>query len=183
MNSPIENASVSTEQSHLPGAPRDYRNGEHEGIDWYDHTSEAEISRDTPILGQAEGEVVRADHDFEDYESHEERNDDLELADDIGFTPEYILDRLRGKQVWVQYEDGVMMRFAHLEEIPEDIQVGEDVDEETVIGYVGNSGTSDALDGGDGGLHLHHDLLIYGELFWEPFTLDETAEVIHELWG
>ncbi|GEL08873.1 peptidoglycan DD-metalloendopeptidase family protein [Salisediminibacterium halotolerans] len=183
MASPIENATVSTESSHLPGAPRDYRNGEHEGIDWYDHTSAADITTETPVLAQAEGEVVRADHDFEDYQSHDERNEDLAIAEDEGYTPEYILDRLRGQQVWVQYPDGVMMRYAHLDDIPEEIEVGQTVDEDTKIGYVGNSGTSGALDEDGSGLHLHHDLLIYGELFWQPYTLEETAEIIHYLWG
>ncbi|WP_147802448.1 M23 family metallopeptidase [Alkalicoccus halolimnae] len=179
---PIEGASVSTVESHLPGAPRDYRNGEHEGIDYYDYSSGVEITTETPIFGMGEGEVVRVDHDFEDYASHEERNEELALAEEVGFTPEYILDRLRGQQVWIQYDKGIMIRFAHLDSIPEEIELGQQVDEETVIGYVGNTGTSGALDGDDSGLHLHKDLLVNGELFWDPFTLEETAPILQELW-
>ncbi|WP_444684115.1 M23 family metallopeptidase [Alkalicoccus luteus] len=179
---PIEDASVSTVESHLPGAPRDYRNGEHEGIDYYDYASGVEITTDTPIYAMAEGTVVRSDLDYEDYPSEEERDAELEVAAEAGFTPEYILDRLRGQQVWVQYDYGVMIRFAHLDDIPEDVEVGDTVDAETVIGYVGNSGTSYALIGDDGGLHLHKDLLIDGQLFWEPFTLEETADILRELW-
>jgi murein DD-endopeptidase MepM/ murein hydrolase activator NlpD len=179
---PIEGASVSTVESHLPGAPRDYRNGKHEGIDYYDYASGVEITTDTPIYAMAEGTVVRVDHDFEEYDSHEERNAELEKAAEVGFTPEYILDRLRGMQVWVQYQDGVMIRFAHLDSIPDELELGEKVDEETVIGYVGNTGTSDSLNGGDGGLHLHKDLLINGELFWEPYDLEETAAILYDLW-
>lgn len=183
LDSPIEDASVSTVDSHLPGAPRDYRNGYHEGIDWYDYTTEVVINTDTPILAQAEGKVVRADTDFEDYSSHDVRNEDLAKAEEVGFTPEYILDRLRGQQVWVQYDHGVMIRFAHLDAIPDDIEVGMSVDEETEIGYVGNSGTSGALDGDNSGLHLHQDLLIYDRLFYEPYSLEETREIIYALWG
>lgn len=182
LQTPIEGASVSTVESHLPGAPRDYRNGEHEGIDWYDFASGTEITTDTPIYAMAEGVVVRVDDDFEDYPSHEVRDEDLELAAEVGFTPEYIFDRLRGQQVWVQYENGVMIRFAHLDSIPEELELGQEVDEETVIGFVGNSGTSHAMNQDDGGLHLHKDLLIYGELFWEPFTLEETSYILRELW-
>lgn len=183
LDSPIDGAEVSTVESHLPGAQRDYRNGYHEGIDWYDYTTEVVIDTTTPILAQAEGEVIRADHDFEEYPSHEVRNHDLDLAADAGFTPEYILDRLRGQQVWVQYDGGVMIRFAHLDRIPEGLKTGDHVDEETVIGYVGNSGTSGALDGDGSGLHLHQDLLIYDTLFYEPFSLKETRTIIQALWG
>ncbi|WP_078576062.1 M23 family metallopeptidase [Salipaludibacillus agaradhaerens] len=179
---PIEGASVSTIENHLPGAPREYRNGYHEGIDWYDYSTGAEITTDTPVYGMAEGTVVRVDSDFEDYSSESVRNEDLQHAAEIGHTPEYILDRLRGKQVWVQYDNGIMNRFAHLNAVADDIEVGQVIDEKTIIGYVGNSGTSSALEGGDGDLHLHQDLLIYGELFWKPFTLNETTEILQELW-
>jgi murein DD-endopeptidase MepM/ murein hydrolase activator NlpD len=179
---PIEGASVSTIENHLPGAPREYRNGFHEGIDWYDYSTGAEITTDTPVYGMAEGTVVRVDSNFEDYSSADVRNEDLDYAADIGHTPEYILDRLRGKQVWVQYDNGVLNRFAHLSAVANDLEVGQSIDEETIIGYVGNSGTSSALEDGDGDLHLHQDLLIYGELFWEPFTLEETTEILQELW-
>lgn len=182
LDRPIEGASVSTVESHLPGAPRDYRNGEHEGIDYYDYSSGVEITTDTPVYGMAEGTVVRVDHDFEDYESHDDRNAELARAAEVGFTPEDILDRLRGMQVWIQYSDGVMIRFAHLDSIPQELQLGDKIDEETIIGFVGNTGTSGALDEDGSGLHLHKDLLVNGNYFWEPYTLSETAEILHDLW-
>jgi len=182
LETPIEGTSVSTVEGHLPGATRDYRSGTHEGIDWYDYTTDTVITTDTPIYGMAEGVVVRVDDDFEDYHSHEIRDRDLNLAVEIGYTPAYIVDRLRGKQVWVQYDHGVMSRFAHLESIPDDLEVGQVVTDDTIIGYVGNSGTSGALNQDGSGLHLHQDLLIYGDLFWEPFNLNEAAQILQELW-
>ncbi|UCZ51882.1 peptidoglycan DD-metalloendopeptidase family protein [Bacillus shivajii] len=183
LNKPIEGAQVSTVESHLPGAPRNYRHGTHEGIDWYAWGSGIEITTDTPILAMAEGKVVRVDHGFEEYPSPEVRNEDLDLAAEIGLTPEYILDRLRGKQVWVQYENGVMNRFAHLDRIPDELELGQIVNENTVIGYVGNTGTSHAFTGENGGLHLHQDLLIYGELFWEPYEPQEVTQILKGIWG
>src|SRR5690625_4776867 len=35
LQKPLQEAEVSTISGHLPGAPRPYRNGFHEGIDWY----------------------------------------------------------------------------------------------------------------------------------------------------
>ncbi|WP_035425678.1 M23 family metallopeptidase [Halalkalibacterium ligniniphilum] len=184
LEKPIKNAQVSTIESHLPGAPREYRNGFHEGIDWYDFASGGDITTETPIYAMADGVVVRADHDYEEYSSPEERDKDLALATELGETPEYIFDRLRGQQVWVQYQNGVMNRFAHLSSIPESIKVGDRVNSDTVIGYVGNSGTSSAVNQQfDEGLHLHQDLLIYGELFWKPLTLEETKEVLTTIWN
>ncbi|WP_096189280.1 M23 family metallopeptidase [Evansella halocellulosilytica] len=183
LHDPIEGAQVSMVESHLPGAPRDYRNGTHEGIDWYAYGAGVSITTETPIYAMAEGTVVRVDHDFEEYESAEVRNEDLELAHEMGLTPEYILDRLRGQQVWVQYDNGVMNRFAHLDDIPEDLELGSTVDENTIIGYVGNSGTSHAFTDENGGLHLHQDLLIYGEMFWEPYDPEEVTQILNGIWG
>ncbi|PYZ97833.1 peptidase M23 [Alteribacter lacisalsi] len=180
---PIKGAQVSTVESHLPGAPRDYRNGYHEGIDWYDWTTEAVINTETPVYGMAEGTVVRVDHDYEEYSSPEVRDEELSITYELGFTPEYLLDRLRGQQVWVQYDNGVMNRFAHLFDIPEELKLGARINAETIIGYVGNSGTSGAVNDDGSELHLHHDLLIYGDYFWEPFSLEETTEIIQAIWG
>ncbi|ARK31165.1 M23 family metallopeptidase [Halalkalibacter krulwichiae] len=183
LEKPIKGAEVSKIPGHLPGAPRPYRNGYHEGIDWYDYASGGGISTDTPVYAMGEGVVVRADHNFVEYHSAEEREKDLSYAAEIGETPEYIFDKLRGRQVWVQYEGGVMNRFAHLHDIPADIQVGTKVNGATIIGYVGNSGTSDSVDQNyEAGLHLHQDLFIYGELFWTYLDEGEVIEVLEQIW-
>lgn len=182
LQKPIKNAEVSKIPSHLPGAPRAYRNGFHEGIDWYDFASGGSINTDTPIYAMSEGVVVRADHNFVEYESPAERNIDLAYTEELGETPEYIFDRLRGRQVWVQYPGGVMNRFAHLDAIPEGLQVGDRVNAETIIGYVGNSGTSGAVNQDLTELHLHQDLLIYGELFWKPLSQEEVLKVLEGIW-
>ncbi|MFC0558765.1 M23 family metallopeptidase [Halalkalibacter alkalisediminis] len=183
LEKPIRGAEVSKIPSHLPGAPRTYRNGYHEGIDWYAFASGGDISTDTPIYAMGEGVVVRVDHDYVEYQSVEERSKDLAYTAEFGETPEYIFDRLRGRQVWVQYQGGVMNRFAHLHDIPSDIQVGDRVDANTIIGFVGNSGTSDGVvQDYEAGLHLHQDLLIYGELFWKYLSQEEVLEVLTRIW-
>lgn len=183
LNKPIEEAKVSTIPNHLPGAKRAYRNGYHEGIDWYAYATGNHISTETPVYAMAEGIVVRADHDYEEYPSVDVRNQDLTLTAELGETPEYIFDRLRGRQVWVQYEKGVMNRFAHLDSIPRDLQVGDRVSSSTIIGYVGNSGTSGAVKKDGSQLHLHQDILIYGELFWKPFSPEEVKKIVVGIFG
>ncbi|WP_227935664.1 M23 family metallopeptidase [Alkalihalobacillus deserti] len=183
LEKPIEGAEVSKIAGHLPGAPRAYRNGFHEGIDWYAFASGGGISTDTPVYAMGNGIVVRADHGYEEYDSVEARNLDLAFTNELGMTPEYIIDRLRGRQVWVQYQGGVLNRFAHLHDIPSEIQVGNLVTAETVIGYVGNSGTSDGVNQNyEEGLHLHQDILIFGEYFWKYLSQDETLKVLERIW-
>lgn len=178
LESPIKKAQVDTIPSHLPGAKRAYRNGVHEGMDWYGFSTGVPINRNTEIFAMAKGVVVRADHEYNRYSSREERNRDLEVAADAGVTPVYILDRLRGRQVWVQYDNGLQARFAHLDRISADLQVGDVVNAHTLIGYVGNSGTSGDVKGDDTELHLHLDLLYRGELFWKGLTEKEIVKVL-----
>ncbi len=178
LKKPIAGAQVSTIPNHLPGAARPYRNGYHEGIDWYAYASGQHISTKTPVYAMAEGTVVRVDHNYVEYPSAKIRNQDLALSTKLGLSPEYILDRLRGRQVWIQYEKGVMNRFAHLNNIPADLKLGEKVTSATIIGYIGNSGTSGAVNKDGSQIHLHQDLLIYGKLFWEPFTHEEVTKIV-----
>ncbi|WP_202081008.1 M23 family metallopeptidase [Caldalkalibacillus salinus] len=167
LSNPIPDATISTRASHLPGAPRDYRNGYHEGIDWYSGTSGRVIDQQTPVQSVADGTVVRVDHDYVEM-TREEREGLLSWSHELDDTPAYILDKLRGMSVWVQYDQGVMIRYAHLSQVEAHLEVGQSVARGDVLGYVGNTGTSYAINGDeDGGLHLHADLLIYGELFWK----------------
>lgn len=183
LKKPILDAEISTFPNHLPGAKRAYRNGFHEGIDWYAYAIGSHISFETPVYAMADGIVVRADHDYIEYPSADIRNKDLAITTELAETPLYIFDRLRGRQVWVQYEKGVMNRFAHLNAIPETLKVGDQVTSDTVIGFVGNSGTSGAVNGDGSELHLHQDILIYGDLFWKPFTLEEVREILVRVFG
>ncbi|WP_134700232.1 M23 family metallopeptidase [Ammoniphilus sp. YIM 78166] len=177
---PIDGAHISKKPSHLPGAPRTYRNGTHEGIDWYAGTSGINITENTPVKSMADGIVVRADHDYVEF-TLEEREKDLVLSSQSSHTPIYILDKLRGRSVWVQYDKGVMVRYAHLSKVEPGLTVGQAVSAGDVIGYVGNSGTSYGVEGSLGGLHLHSDILIYGRLFWEYVKAEELPQILEQL--
>ncbi len=173
LHNPIKGAMVDTISSHLPGARRAYRNGFHEGMDWYGFSSGVPMNRQTAVYAMGNGFVVRADHDYFKYSSVEERNKDLKIAAEEESTPEYILDRLRGRQVWVQYENGLQARFSHLDRIAEEITVGDRVTPDMLIGYVGNTGTSGEVKNNDTELHLHLDLLYKGDLFWKGLTEEQ----------
>lgn len=174
---PIEGAHLTTRDSQMPGADRSYRNGTHEGIDWYASYTGINIDKSTPVLSMADGIVVRADIGYVEL-TYEERDNILEIAANSEHTPKNILDKLRGCTIWVQYDHGITVRYAHLSKIVDDIEVGKSVESGEILGYVGNSGTSYNLDGSDLGLHLHSDILIYDHLFWENFSFEQTRNIL-----
>lgn len=180
LSPPLKGASLSQYDSHLPGADRSYRNGTHEGIDWYGGVTGIPVDRTTPVISMAEGIVVRADHDYTEL-NQADRGNILTIAMNLDHTPEYILDKLRGQSVWVQYPQGVLVRYAHLSVIEDSITIGKTVKKGEVIGYVGNSGTSDGVKGNNQGLHLHSDILIYNHLFWEHLNSEQIRHVLENL--
>jgi murein DD-endopeptidase MepM/ murein hydrolase activator NlpD len=174
---PIANAQVSTRDSHLPGALRDYRNGYHEGIDWYYDQEGNRVDLTTPVLAQADGVVVRADLNYVEF-TDEGREKVLNLSKSLSHTPQYILDQLRGRSVWVQYERGVLVRYAHLSSVREGLDIGMKVKRGEIIGLVGNSGTSSSVKQNHEDLHLHMDILIYGRLFWDNLNQQDIRSVL-----
>ncbi len=179
--SPIEGATITRRESQLPGAPREYRNGIHEGVDYYNGFVDVPIEMGTEVLAVDEGVIKRADHGYEEMtpERHQEILNEARGAD---ITPEWILDKLRGKQVWIEHEGGIVTRYAHLYSIPENIEEGKEVEAGEHIGGVGNSGTSDGVEGTNGGAHLHFEIWISDDYYlgkdMEPM---ESREILMEV--
>jgi murein DD-endopeptidase MepM/ murein hydrolase activator NlpD len=142
---PLAGVSPPDDLDLLPGAPRDYRAGIHEGIDF-------PAPAGTPVLAAAAGEVIRADASFLDW-SREQQEIALFQAFGLGYTPAATLDRVRGRQVWIDHGGGVVTRYAHLSEVA-DIAVGQRVTAGAVIGAVGSSGYP------QGGPHLHFEVRV-----------------------
>jgi hypothetical protein len=137
---PIEAAPIPTDLELLPNAPRDYRGGWHEGIDF-------PADEGTPVHAVAAGRVLRIDHDFADW-SQQQRDGALDEAVRLGYTPSETLDRIRGRQVWIDHGRGIVSRYAHLSSVAA-LAVGEVVIAGQIVGAVGSSGYP------EGGPHLH----------------------------
>ena len=153
---PIEGACLPEGDDLMPGALRAYRNGIHEGVDFYDIDNCAEIGLDTEVVAAKEGIVVRADLDYVDITADEVA--DLESqATTTGDTPE-IDDVFRGRQVWLDHGDGIITRYAHLNGIAEGIDVGERVAQGELIAYIGESGTPESVTDPGTQVHLHFEI-------------------------
>lgn len=154
---PVEGATISSRTSHLPGAPRAYRNGTHEGFDFYSGVVSVQITYGTPIRSVASGTVIRAAHDYVEMTT-EEYDQVIAASINSPITPEELLDKLRGRQVWIEHAGGFVSRYAHLSNIPEGIVVGVQVAQGQVIGGTGNSGTLEAVNGSQDGPHPHVEI-------------------------
>ena len=142
------------------GAPREYRSGTHNGLDFNCGTNDHVIS------SAASGQVIFVVNDYVD-SSTEDR--DAVLAETVPAfdTPFWTLAYLYGNFVVIDHElqsgDRAVTIYAHLSEVDPAILPGVLVDGGTPLGLVGNTGTSTAATGvtnNHGSVHLHWELHI-----------------------
>jgi murein DD-endopeptidase MepM/ murein hydrolase activator NlpD len=160
---PVEGGCLPGFDGLMPNAPREYRNGVHEGVDWYPGSACAAIASGTPVYAMHDGVVVRADHDYLDITLAQVEELQARTAAQ-GFTDPEALDTFRGRQVWVDHGQGILTRYAHLVEIPERLFVGLAVRQGELVGLVGESGTPEFVTDPGTELHLHAEVRV-GESF------------------
>jgi murein DD-endopeptidase MepM/ murein hydrolase activator NlpD len=177
---PITGATLTSRDFQMPGAPRHYRLGVHEGMDFYGHTVGVTVNRQTKVRAVADGVVIRALVDYQPLTAAtsaawQERC----LA--LGYTPDEVLDGYRGRQVWIDHGQGLVSRYAHLGSITPGIVEGVRVSQGQVIATVGNSGTPGSVTSQTYDVHLHLELWIgdhYIGQFLRPIEAREWLERI-----
>ena len=147
----------------LPGAPRAYRGGVHEGIDF-------SAPYGMPVHAARAGVIVRIDTDYVEW-SVQERAVALAAAALAGWTPPDVLDRLRGRQVWIDHGDSVVTRYAHLSKVAA-LHVGDRVAAGDLVGNVGASGFP------EGGPHLHFEIRVGDGYLGEDLSPEEVRYVV-----
>jgi murein DD-endopeptidase MepM/ murein hydrolase activator NlpD len=156
---PMAGACLTTNDDQMPNAPRAYRSGVHEGVDFFTSYACVPVAKDTPALAAADGVVIRADHDYRALTQKE--IDDLEAKSVAqGYTDEGALDKFRGRQLWIDHGGGIVTRYCHLAAIPPEVQVGTHVTQGQVIGYTGDSGTPESASNPDFEIHLHFEIRV-----------------------
>jgi murein DD-endopeptidase MepM/ murein hydrolase activator NlpD len=163
---PIEGGDIPLDPALLPGAPRDYRSGIHEGIDFPAPTG-------TPVLAAASGIVARVDTSFLDW-TREQQDAALYEALALGYTPTATLDRIRGRQVWIDHGKGVTTRYAHLSAV-EPLVVGQKIEAGVLIGQVGSSGYP------QGGPHLHFEVRMGDDFYGDGLSGDALVRAVSRL--
>ncbi|MEJ2734181.1 MAG: M23 family metallopeptidase [Anaerolineae bacterium] len=177
---PIQGASITTRDFQMPGAPRHYRLGVHEGIDFYGSTVGVPVDNRTSVRSVADGTVIRA---LVDYQPLKAAQADAWSAQSLslGYTPPEVLDGYRGMQVWIDHGDDLVSRYAHLSSIEPGIVEGATVTQGQVIATVGNSGTPSSLRSTTYDVHLHLELWVGDHFvgqFLRPIEAREWLEKI-----
>lgn len=156
---PIAGACLPSDDTLMPNAPRAYRSGIHEGVDFYTGQACTDVPEGTPVLAAKPGKVIRADHNFVDMTA-DELNSVLARSNAQGYTDAKALDLFRGRQVWIDHGGGIVTRYCHLGGIPDGIQVGTQVQAGQAVGFVGESGTPEAVTAPGTEMHLHFEVRI-----------------------
>jgi murein DD-endopeptidase MepM/ murein hydrolase activator NlpD len=159
LSMPIDGARITKRDFQMPGAPRHYRLGMHEGIDFYEATVGTAVNRRTPVRAIADGVVIRA---LVDYQPLTAVKADAWAARcrSLGYTPPDVLDGYRGRQIWIDHGNGLVSRYAHLSAIKPGINEGATVTRGQVIATVGNSGTPASIGSTTVEVHLHLELWV-----------------------
>ena len=173
---PIEGACLPAEDDLIPNAPREYRFGVHEGVDFYPGRACATIDRGMPVLAAKTGIVVRADVDYKDI-MQEEMDELLGRSAQQGFTDAEALDRLRGRQVWLDHGGGVVTRYCHLLSIEPGMAEGVVVAAGQVVGRVGNSGTPEGVIDATMENHLHFEIRVGDGYLGQGLSVAETRRL------
>jgi murein DD-endopeptidase MepM/ murein hydrolase activator NlpD len=170
---PVQGTQLGGRELQMPGAPRHYRLGVHEGVDFY-------WGAGTPVWAAADGVVIRATHDYElpDEEVFNRRREELKGR---GYSTEEDLDFYRGRQVWIEHADGTVARYAHLQEIEEDIVEGTAVVAGQLIGKIGNTGSPASINGPEEDAHLHFELWLNGHYLGQYLRPVEVRELVAAL--
>ena len=176
LQSPLPGAKVTNRDTQLPGAPREYRNGTHEGLDLYDGYCSIPIHYGDPVYAAGDGVIQRIDHNYTELVT-EDRDEILRICAELPDTPADYLDLLRGRQVWILHPNGIMTFYAHLSNTA-DLEAGDQVKAGDFIGEIGNSGTSDGALGNKAGAHLHFEVWIGDNYLGENLPPAETRKLL-----
>ena len=160
---PVGGVEVPTDEQYLPNSARAYRAGYHEGIDF-------PVTAGAPVLAAKSGTILRIDAVFTDWSAADEQTA-FEAALALGYTPSATLDRIRGRQVWIDHGEGIVTRYAHLEAVAP-LRVGDAVTQGQVIGAVGSSGYP------EGGPHLHFEIRVGEDFYGDGLPLPQLRYAI-----
>jgi murein DD-endopeptidase MepM/ murein hydrolase activator NlpD len=178
---PIAGGCLPQNDDLMPGAPRQYRNGIHEGMDFYDSDNCTSIGLGTEVLAAKPGTIIRADSDYHDLTAAE--ISDLEARARFNGSDPQIEDAFRGRQVWVDHGNGIVTRYAHLSGIADGIEMGKHVNQGELIAYVGESGTPESVTDPGTQYHLHFEVRVGDTYLGEGLQVDEVRRLYDQVFS
>jgi len=174
---PIQGGCLPVGDQLMPNAPREYRQGTHEGVDFYNADNCTAIGVATPIVAAKSGVVIRADLGYVDLtlERYQELAANLTSAES--------LDAFRGRQVWIDHGNGVVTRYCHLSGIADGVTQGTVISAGDVIAFVGESGTPESINNPGSQYHLHFEVRVGDSYLGAGLPPEEVRALYVELFG
>ena len=166
----------------MPNAPRAYRSGIHQGVDFQC------FSLGRSAVAALDGRVVLAVGNFQDPDS-DDRDELLGIAERLQATPPFTLLTLYGNFVVIDHGvfpffGHVVTVYAHLHEVDPDIRVGQMIQAGQRVGEIGNRGTHAAANGDFyTDPHLHWEIHIDNLYLGAGLSTEETREVYTTLFS
>jgi murein DD-endopeptidase MepM/ murein hydrolase activator NlpD len=151
---PIDGACLPEGDQLMPNAPREYRLGIHEGIDFYEVDNCTAIGLGTQVVAAKAGRVIRIDHNYADLTSQTLAALLANPTTDASF------DAFRGRQLWIDHGGGLVTRYCHLSGVAPELQVNDMVAQGQTIAFVGESGTPGSVNSPGTEFHLHWEVRI-----------------------
>lgn len=179
---PIPGAHLPTIDRSLPGSPRPYRFGIHEGLDMYGVTVGASVVEGTRVFAAGDGVVTRADVDYMEH-SPADMARWLAETQQRRMTPPETENRLGGRQVWIDHGNGFSTRYLHLSGIAPTIKAGSQVKAGDLIAFAGNSGTPEAAAGAVSDVHLHFEVRVGDTFLGQWLAPIETRRLLARVLG
>ena len=153
---PITGAQLPLSEKYLPGAPRAFRKDLSQGFTFSGDSAGLPISYGTAVIASADAQVLRVDDDYQELSEESWRS--LVHLVSLRDATEEEKDALRGRQIWLRTDEGLLLRYGHLSAIKQGLRSGDRVYRGQVIGFVGNSGTEDGVSGSTRGARLHFEV-------------------------
>jgi len=148
---PLPGACLPQKPEHLPGYPREYRKGWNQGFIFSNGDACVPVVYGAGVVADQGGRILKAEQRYK--EMTPAQFEELIAAVADGATPEE-MDKLRGREVWIEHPDGRISVYAHLSGIRPELREGDLVRKGQWIGYLGNSGTRAAVLGSHEGARL-----------------------------
>ncbi len=157
---PIAGVSLPKSPENLPNAPRAYRRGVSQGFVFTGVDAGLQIQFAMPVLAVADAKIKLLTANFKELSPQEFQALLLKVKDGASQND---LNLLRGRQISLLHENGIITRYGHLSSLNPNLTYASQIKRGDIIGFVGNSGTLDGARGTKNNARLLFEIWLENE--------------------
>ena len=175
---PVKFSKLPNHPGVYPGARRIYRHGFHKGIDFFVYGKTA--VKPNYAYSAAAGKIVRLDKNYQNLTPGKRQQILAECSKNLESSA-YSEDLLRGCQVWINHGNGIVTKYAHLNNVNPALKLGQYITANEMVGQIGSSGTSEGTSKVKTHEHLHFEIWVKDEYLGYGLTESETIALYQRL--